>query len=326
MDNLGKDFFVFSPSESQTKNAIYIYKYFEGNNWSHNAICGMLGNFSWEGLLNPYQWQIGMPPNGPYTGYGLAQWTPIGELANEASMYGIINYKGLEGQCELIKQQSENNGGGQYLEKPGYELSMSSFAQSTDSIDYLTSVWTHNYERPQNYESVPDRCICSNYWNNYFANNGTGGTGNSGSSGSNSNSGASYGTVNITSGTLNVRSGPGMGYSIIGSLDPGAVVQLGTIGGEWDNIYFGEHGGWVYAEYITPNGSSSGSNSGASYGTVNITSGTLNVRSGPGMGYSIIGSLDPGAVVQLGTTSGEWDNIYFGEHGGWVYAEYIIVN
>lgn len=62
------------------------------------------------------------------------------------------------------------------------------------------------------------------------------------------------------------------------------------------------------------------------YGIVNIESGTLNVRSGAGLNYSIIGSLNKGAKVKLGPLVGDWYNIYYGQHGGFVYAQYIVID
>lgn len=62
------------------------------------------------------------------------------------------------------------------------------------------------------------------------------------------------------------------------------------------------------------------------YGIVNIESGTLNVRSGAGLNYSVIGSLNKGDKVKLGPLVGDWYNIYYGQHGGFVYSKYIVLD
>ena len=54
--------------------------------------------------------------------------------------------------------------------------------------------------------------------------------------------------------------------------------------------------------------------------TVNVDS--LNVRSGPGTGYSIVGTLTRGTVVNTVSTSGSWTKIN-SPKTGWVYSAYL---
>lgn len=49
----------------------------------------------------------------------------------------------------------------------------------------------------------------------------------------------------------------------------------------------------------------------------------LNVRSGPGLSYKIIGTLYKNNIVKIDKKSGNWYSIYFGEKGGYVYTPYI---
>jgi uncharacterized protein YgiM (DUF1202 family) len=57
------------------------------------------------------------------------------------------------------------------------------------------------------------------------------------------------------------------------------------------------------------------------YGTV--TADVLNVRSGPGTNYEIIGQLKKGQKVRLDIKIENWQSIYFGDHGGFVSSYYI---
>ena len=59
------------------------------------------------------------------------------------------------------------------------------------------------------------------------------------------------------------------------------------------------------------------------YGTV--TADVLNVRNGAGTNHSVIGQLKKGAKVKLDFKSNGWWSIYFGDHGGFVSADYISV-
>lgn len=54
-----------------------------------------------------------------------------------------------------------------------------------------------------------------------------------------------------------------------------------------------------------------------------VTADILNVRSGPGTSYAIIGKLQKGQKVKIASKKGEFYDIYFGDHGGYVSAEFI---
>ncbi|MBM6821016.1 SH3 domain-containing protein, partial [Clostridium saudiense] len=149
---------------------------------------------------------------------------------------------------------------------------------------------------------------------------------NSSSSGSTSNSGSSTttttqsGTIKV-SGALNVRSGAGTSYSVIGSLSNGANVEIVETSGSWYKIKYGSGYGYVSKDYVTVSSSSSNSGSSSSTttqsGTIKVSD-ALNVRSGAGTSYSVIGSLSNGANVEIVETSGSWYKIKYGSGYGYV--------
>ncbi len=53
-----------------------------------------------------------------------------------------------------------------------------------------------------------------------------------------------------------------------------------------------------------------------------VTASVLNVRSGPGYGYTVTGSLTHGTVVNVTGTSGSWSKIN-SPKTGWVYSAYL---
>ena len=120
----------------------------------------------------------------------------------------------------------------------------------------------------------------------------------------------------VSGSNVNVRSGAGMGYSIVGRKNSGDVITVyerKTSGGlNWGRIGDNQ---WICLAYVrlenaggteTPqpgsesNSSVSGDGTSAvqDTGTVSSTTG-LNVRSGPGTGYARIKTLSPGTVVSL---------------------------
>lgn len=140
-------------------------------------------------------------------------------------------------------------------------------------------------------------------------------------------------TVYVTSDTLNVRSGPGTGYSVIdiitygtnGLIIDGPVTANGYV---WYEIEYvgGTYAGWVASDFLALENTGSGIFIGS---IVYVTSDFLNVRSGPGTGYSIESTLSYGteAYVIDGPVSADgytwWQIEYSGGYVGWAVSEYL---
>ena len=134
---------------------------------------------------------------------------------------------------------------------------------------------------------------------------------------------------------VNVRSGPGTGYTSLGQLDAGAKVQVVARNsqGAWYQILYPaapQGRGWVAAQYVT-----------VAAGAVIPLDATptlsgptgrliqrLNVRSGPATTFDSLGMLEPGVVVSLTgkNTLASWYQIVYpaGPGGrGWVTSQYV---
>lgn len=57
--------------------------------------------------------------------------------------------------------------------------------------------------------------------------------------------------VKVTASALNVREGAGTDHSVIGSLSNGQTVTVYSYWNGWIQIYYGNHGGWISADYVT---------------------------------------------------------------------------
>lgn len=136
-----------SSIENIINNAIQICKYFKHENWTLQAICGMLGNFSIEDPnLNPTTWEEDMPEWGPQTGYGIAQWTPATDLTKICEILGVA-YDKLSSQCEAIQYEMTHDM--QFYPSPTSSLNASEYMNSMISAYELGMVWLANYERPK---------------------------------------------------------------------------------------------------------------------------------------------------------------------------------
>ena len=134
----------------------------------------------------------------------------------------------------------------------------------------------------------------------------------------------STGVVTANSG-LNVRSGAGTNYSILGTIAKGQKVKIRGTVGKWYNIDYSSNGGWVSADYVKVENNTPSTptitNTSGNYGEV--TASVLNVRKGAGTNYNVIGQLKQGEKVRLANKVGNWWSIYYGTNGGFVSADYI---
>jgi uncharacterized protein YgiM (DUF1202 family) len=134
--------------------------------------------------------------------------------------------------------------------------------------------------------------------------------------------------------TINVRSGPGTQYEIVGQIPQGDSVQVnGRDSREtrWLRVTLeDEILGWVALFSVTLEGSAddlpiisdtnSGENSGDSGVTV-VAYGRVNVRSGPSITYEVIGQLDVDDEAEVFVRSNlqnDWLYVETGELQGWV--------
>jgi uncharacterized protein YraI len=100
-----------------------------------------------------------------------------------------------------------------------------------------------------------------------------------------------------TTAYVNLRTGPGINYSVIRVLPPGTFVE--AIGPEQNGfVKVNQAGtiGWVYGQYLEIS-NDNGDFPGAPLGTKQTTT-ALNLRDGPGTGYPVLLVMPQGAVVQ----------------------------
>lgn len=120
----------------------------------------------------------------------------------------------------------------------------------------------------------------------------------------------------VTAGTLNVRSGPSTGHSVIGAIHSGQKYVATAKDGDWYKIWFAGGTGWCYSAYVTKL-------SGVSVATV--TADSLNVRTGPGTSHAVFGSVKKGQKYVPVMHSSGWYLIAYDGHTGWVFDDYVSI-
>ncbi|MBP3428373.1 MAG: SH3 domain-containing protein [Clostridia bacterium] len=146
--------------------------------------------------------------------------------------------------------------------------------------------------------------------------------------------GVSTATVTTRNGgRVNVRSGPGSGYSSIGTLASGTQVTILLKGNGWYRISANGMTGFMSTQYISGSGSTVGSNTGSSSGTqtavriafVNnpISTQVLNLRETPSQSARSIGQYRNGTQVKVVGYGATWCEVYVGTKHGYMMTRYL---
>ena len=144
----------------------------------------------------------------------------------------------------------------------------------------------------------------------------------------------------INTAYLNVRSGPGVSYDILGTvsgLDELVVVSVDS-GRLWYQVNTGVGTGWVNSSYTVRRGNFSGIGTTTmdtvvaptiAFGTPHLVVNTayLNVRSGPGISHAIVTTVSGGTelpVTAISADNPRWHQVTSAAGPGWVNSYYTI--
>ncbi|PAV31500.1 N-acetylmuramoyl-L-alanine amidase [Virgibacillus profundi] len=129
-------------------------------------------------------------------------------------------------------------------------------------------------------------------------------------------------TYEVGTSILNVRAEPANNSSIIGLLSEGDQVVVFQEKYGWVQTYYGGEEAWIAKHHLVPvsiTEKSSHSVSQAASGKITVSARSVNVRSGPGTDYSIIGSTYSGDTYNLVESSGEWHKVSLANGStGWI--------
>lgn len=118
---------------------------------------------------------------------------------------------------------------------------------------------------------------------------------------------------------LNLRSGPGQTFRVLGTLprDTGLVVVGSS--GDWRQVVTATgHAGWVFGQHIALD---SRLTTGVRSVTVNVA--RLNVRQGPGTGYPVIAVTERGQSLEVMGAVGEWQKVRTAQFEGYVHGDFV---
>lgn len=141
----------------------------------------------------------------------------------------------------------------------------------------------------------------------------------------------------VIGGALHIRSGPGTAYSVVATVYGGTtVILLGrTEDGSWAKVQIPSGvQGWASTRYLssyypmnnlTPESVAPPANQPGAF-SATITGGALNVRSGPGLAYSIVTAVYGGTPITILTRNedGSWLKVQLADGTqGWVNSGHV---
>ena len=123
---------------------------------------------------------------------------------------------------------------------------------------------------------------------------------------------------------VNIRSGSSTNTDILGGLFRGQTVTAISSSQGWTKISYDGSTAYVASRYLTK-GKDLPPPLRIGPGTVKVTTTALNLRSGPGLSYSVIKVLKGGArVTMTGKTARGWAQLVNGRSTGWSSMQYLV--
>lgn len=140
---------------------------------------------------------------------------------------------------------------------------------------------------------------------------------------------------------VNLRSGPSTANGVLQVVAPNETVTAsGTVQGGWYQVTTrAGTTGWIYQTYLrasaAPAGNTGSDGGGSSGSTAKPTptasgqataTGDVNIRSGPGTSYGVVGVARKGSTLATtGTTNGGWTQVIAGGTARWISTNYLSI-
>jgi N-acetylmuramoyl-L-alanine amidase len=131
--------------------------------------------------------------------------------------------------------------------------------------------------------------------------------------------------INVDS--LNVRSGPGLSYNLVSSVNRNEEYEVLAKDGEWIQIKISNSiKGWVASWLVTEKKEEkiqAPSSPAVKLEKLESIANGLRIRKGPGTSFQVIGSVKKGDVLQFKEKNENWIHITYKEYDGWVHSDYV---
>ncbi|WP_246940719.1 SH3 domain-containing protein [Bacillus pinisoli] len=128
--------------------------------------------------------------------------------------------------------------------------------------------------------------------------------------------------INVDS--LNVRSGPGLSYSVVAGLTQNQELEVLAKEGDWIKVKISNSlSGWVASWLVTEKKKESKQTESVKEEKLESTADGLRIRKGPGTSFQVVGSVNKGDLLQFKERSESWVKISYQQFEGWVHRDYV---
>lgn len=137
------------------------------------------------------------------------------------------------------------------------------------------------------------------------------------------------------SGSLNLRVTPATTATVLERIPNGTRLSAVQVDSKWYQVTYNGQTGYVMAKYLLITGTAAATAPVTSvtvnelqfeefrYATVSASSGSLNVRKGPGTSYSRVSEVKSGTQIVIIAITGDWCAMYYGDIQGYVQKQYL---
>lgn len=123
----------------------------------------------------------------------------------------------------------------------------------------------------------------------------------------------------ISGSSVNFRSQPSTGASVITTLAENTEVELLEVADGWCKAVYDGKEGYVSADYVTVDGLPLVNPRGI------VTGNAVNVRSGPSTGYGVVSKVYAGTIVDLTSVKDGWYGVSYNGVKGYISGDYVRV-
>lgn len=129
---------------------------------------------------------------------------------------------------------------------------------------------------------------------------------------------ADNGEVSATGATVNIRTGPGLSYEVIGAMKQGDKAQQISRSGDWIEIRHGNREGWV-ASWLVQAGTTEERPQQVAVASVD----SLNIRAQASLSAAVLSKMNAGDQAEVIANHGDWIEVQFRNTRGFVSSQYI---
>ena len=158
-------------------------------------------------------------------------------------------------------------------------------------------------------------------------------------------SGVSATVLTSDGGSLNLRQTPAANGKVLDRIPNGTPLAAEAVDGKWYRVVYNGQMGYVMAKYLQLSGTAATDGATAAtpvtpatsaavnelqygefrYAMVNTSSGSLNVRKGPGTTYGRVSEIKTGTRIVISSIEGDWCAMYYGDIEGYVQRQYLTI-